>query len=103
MRQEENAAFTTNGKETKTGLDGIKLALKVLREYYASGDEGSSSGAAGGIVSLLEVCESDLSKSLAEMRAAEEAAASSYDEETEENKLQEAAKDKDVEHKTKEA
>merc|ERR1712151_680997 len=61
IRQEEKASFTASEAETSKGLDGIKLALKVLRDYYAKADaaHGSADGAAGGILSLLEVCESD--------------------------------------------
>merc|ERR1719183_1334078 len=86
MRQAEKASFTASEAETSKGLDGIKLALKVLKEYYAKNDS-SSEGAAGGIVSLLEVCESDFSKSLAEMRASEESSASEYDKQTKENAI----------------
>merc|ERR1712193_115532 len=35
LRAEEKAAFDTNSAEMKKGVDGVKLALKVLREYYA--------------------------------------------------------------------
>merc|ERR1719235_1787870 len=35
VREEEKAAFTTNKAEMEEGLEGIKLALKVLRDYYA--------------------------------------------------------------------
>merc|ERR1711957_1008650 len=78
MRSEERAAFTKDEAETSKGLDGISLALKTLKEYYAKADS-SSDGAAGGIVSLLEVCESDFTKSLAEMRATEDSSAKEYD------------------------
>merc|ERR1712151_547122 len=66
IRQEEKATFTASEAETSKGLDGIKLALKVLKDYYAKADKShsSSDGAAGGIVSLLEVCESDFSSVL---------------------------------------
>merc|ERR1719446_1430585 len=105
LRAEEKAAFTANEAETSKGLDGIKLALKVLREYYANADKshGSSDGSAGGIVSLLEVCESDFSKSLAEMRTTEETAAAAYEKETQENALAKTAKEKDAEYKEREA
>merc|ERR1712178_171685 len=68
------------------GLNGVKLALKVLNEYYAKADKAhsSSDGASSGIIGLLEVCESDFSKNLAEMNAAEESAQAAYDEETKE-------------------
>merc|ERR1740130_573898 len=82
------------------GLKGIQTALKVLRDYYAAGD--GAQGAGGGIISLLEVCESDISKELAEITAAEEDAQSNYDAETKSNAIAKAAKDKDVEYKLKE-
>merc|ERR1712176_1569683 len=105
LRAEEKATFTANEAETSKGLDGIKLALKVLREYYANADKAHSSadGAAGGIVSLLEVCESDFSKSLAEMRTTEETAAAAYEQETKENALAKTTKEQDAKYKEKEA
>merc|ERR1711998_353899 len=86
-------------------MGGIKLALEVLRDYYAkgAGDHGKSEGAAGGIVSLLEVCESDFTKALAEMRATEEAAIAQYEDQTKENAITNQIKEKDVEYKTKES
>merc|ERR1712039_799669 len=105
IRQEEKATFTASEAETSKGLDGIKLALKVLRDYYAKGDasHSSSDGAAGGILSLLEVCESDFSKSLAEMRATEESSAAEYDKQTKENAILKQTKEQDVKYKTKES
>merc|ERR1719287_343392 len=81
IRAEEKAAFETNSAEMKKGIEGVKLALKVLREYYAKDDKAHSSadGAGSGIIGLLEVCESDFSKGLAEMIATEEAAANDYE------------------------
>ena len=65
-----------NSAEMEKGVKGVKLALKVLNEYYAKEDKSHSSadGASTGIIGLLEVCESDFSKGLAEMVAAEESA-----------------------------
>merc|ERR1719454_258950 len=102
MRQEENAAFVAAEAETSKGLKGIRLALKTLKDYYAKADS-SSEGAAGGIVSLLEVCESDFSKTLAELKATEESAASEYDKETKENDIEKTTKEQDVKYKTKES
>merc|ERR1719420_495223 len=39
VREEEKAAFEKNKPEMEEGLEGIKLALKVLREYYAKEDK----------------------------------------------------------------
>merc|ERR1719277_1978030 len=104
LRTEEKATYTANKPEMEKGLEGIKMALKVLRAYYASSDKahGAAEGASTGIVSLLEVCESDFSKGIAEMVAAEESAATSYDETTKDNAVTKAATEKDVEYKTKE-
>merc|ERR1719168_248235 len=76
LRSEEKAAFEEDSAEMKKGLDGIKLALKVLNEYYASEGKahGAADGAGGGIIGLLEVVESDFTKGLAEMTAAEQSA-----------------------------
>merc|ERR1719324_434479 len=39
VRAEEKAAYDKNKPEMEQGLEGIKLALKVLREYYAKEDK----------------------------------------------------------------
>jgi DNA repair exonuclease SbcCD ATPase subunit len=105
LRKKENAAYVQNKKDLQQGIEGVKIALKVLREYYAKDDKAhdAADGAAGGIVGLLEVIESDFSKGLAEMVATEEGAKAAYEAETKENKLEKAAKDKDVKYKSKEA
>merc|ERR1719333_415206 len=105
LRQKENEDFVANKAEMEKGLDGVKLALKILTEYYAS--EGKShlaaEGAGGGIIGLLEVIESDFTKGLAEMTATEESAQSAYDSETKANEIDKANKDQDVKYKTKES
>merc|ERR1719158_2435734 len=89
IRQEEHEVYTTNRPEMEEGLEGVKLALKILREYYASEDKAhaAAEGAGAGIIGLLEVVESDFTKGLAEMIAAEEAAQAAYDKETKENEI----------------
>ena len=54
-------------------------------------------------MSLLEVCESDFTKALAEMRATEEASAADYDKQTKENAIANQTKEQDVKYKTKES
>merc|ERR1719272_1229203 len=80
LRAEEKAAYDKNSAEMAKGVAGVQSALKVLNENYAKDDKAHSSadGAGSGIIGLLEVCESDFSKGLAEMTAAEEAAVSEY-------------------------
>merc|ERR1719456_1218801 len=99
VRAEEKAAFDVNSEEMKEGIEGIKLALKVLREYYAKDsfvqvDENAdkASGAAAGIIGMLEVAESDFSKGLEEMVSAEETAAAEYEKATKENEIAKTTK-----------
>jgi len=104
LRQKENAAYTQNKADLEQGIEGVKVALKVLREYYAKDKaHDAAGGEAGGIVGLLEVVESDFSKGLAESVATEESAKAAYEAETKENEIDKATKEKDVEYKSKEA
>jgi len=105
IRGEEKAAYDKNKAEMEQGLEGVKLALKVLREYYAQegGGHEKASGAGGGIISMLEVIESDFSKGLAELIAVEEEAAAEYEKITKENEITKTTKEQDVKYKTKEA
>jgi hypothetical protein len=104
FRAEENAAYKANSAEMEEGLQGVKTALKVMRDYYAKADKahGAADGAATGIVGLLEVVESDFSKGLAEMNAVEDNAQITYDAATRENEIETTMKKKDVEYKVKE-
>jgi len=102
LRQEEKTTYEATKAELEQGLDGVKMALKILSDYYGGGS-GSASGAAGGVIGLIEVVESDLSKSLAEITSEEESSAANYEETTNENSVDKATKEKDIEFKTKEA
>merc|ERR1719174_2604498 len=84
IRAEEKALFKNNEAEIKEGLTGIKSALKVLRDYYAKDDKAheSADDAGSGIVGMLEVVESDFTKSLAEMTIAEQTSQTEYDKES---------------------
>jgi hypothetical protein len=104
LREEENTAYKKNKAELEQGLDGVKLALKVLSDYYDSkADHNAAEGAGSSIIGLLEVAESDLEKELAEVIATEEMAAATYEKETKENEIDKATKEQDVKYKTKEA
>merc|ERR1719183_1020095 len=105
LRAEEKAAYDKNSAEMKQGIKGVKLALKVLKDYYAKADKshGSADGAASGIIGLLEVCESDFTKGLTEMTAAEETAVAEYEGYCKEDEVANVQKQQDVKYKTKEA
>ena len=52
---------------------------------------------------MLEVAESDFSKGLTEMNAAEETAQNTYDQESKEDEIEKTTKNQDVKYKTKES
>jgi len=105
IRADEKAVYEKNKPEMEAGLKGVKLALKILNDYYAKADKAhsSSDGAGSGIIGMLEVIESDFTKGLAEMVAAEQTAAATYEKETKENEIEKTTKTQDVKYKTKEA
>jgi len=104
IRRDENAAYVSNRADMEQGLTGVKMALKILSEYYANEDKDheEASGAGKSIISLLEVVESDFAKDLAEIVSTEESAVSAYETTTKDNQIERATKDKAVEYKTKE-
>jgi len=102
LRAKENTVYKKNRAEMEQGLKGVRIALKVLKEYYAKGDEQSSSGAGGSIIGLLEVVDSDFSKGLAEIVAEEETAAGDYESQTKANEVETVDKTQDAKYKTKE-
>merc|ERR1719169_85026 len=57
LRAEEKAAYEKNSAEMELGIEGVKKALQVLRDYYAKEDKshGAAEGAGSGIIGLLEV------------------------------------------------
>merc|ERR1719161_3111854 len=120
-RQAEKDAWAAAKSDFEQGLEGVQMALEVLRDYYAEKDDaaliqgaqsdlgdamslaqsGKSSGAASGIIGMLEVAESDFSKMLAEGSAAEDQAQSEYEALTEDNKVLTAEKETAVKYKGK--
>merc|ERR1719152_417004 len=105
LRSEEHAAYTSNKADMEQGLEGVKAALNILREYYAKDGKshGAAEGAGAGIIGLLEVCESDFSKDLAEIVTTEETAVNSYERATKENEVETATKNQDVKYKNQES
>jgi len=104
MRQDEKAANTKNRADLEKGLQGLKLALKILNDYYSSSAaHDAAEGAGGGIISLLEVCESDFTRDLARVIADEDSAAAEYDKVSKENDIEKTTKMQDVKYKTKES
>merc|ERR1719182_781282 len=95
MRNEQAAAWAAAKADYEQGLEGVGMALQVLRDYYAEKDESfiqgdkdaflqgkmglgenkhsKATGASTGIIGMLEVVESDFSKLLSEGNAASSA------------------------------
>merc|ERR1719491_1012106 len=105
IRREEKATYGESKAELEKGITGIQAALNILSEYYASEGKAHSSadGAGNGIIGLLEVCEADFSKNLAQITADEEAAVAEYETVSKENEIEKTTKDQDVRYKTKES
>merc|ERR1719472_706599 len=113
MRQEEAAAWKEAKADYESGVEGVGMALQVLRDYYAEKDESliqqpapgathsKAAGAATGIIGMLEVIESDFTKSLADGSAAEAMAIEAYEKLTMDNKIATTEKSTAVEYKTK--
>merc|ERR1719160_2429836 len=127
-RTDEKAAFTEAKTDLEAGIAGVQKALELLRDYYGSSASASlmqeknfdsfmqaqtsqpakpsghsaSGGAGGSIISILEVCEEDFTKSLTEKQTAEATAQEEYEKVTQENKITVATKTQDEKYKTKE-
>merc|ERR1719471_1731919 len=91
IRQEESADYQEAHADLTVGLEGVRKALTVLRDYYANSDallqqpampeaHTKATGAGTGIIGILEVVESDFAKNLAKEEAQEDDAQTEYDE-----------------------
>merc|ERR1719377_146674 len=108
MRAKEAAAWAEAKADYESGVEGVGMALQVLRDYYAEKEEAfvqtthdKATGAASGIIGMLEVVESDFSKNLAEGQAAEDAAQEAYEKLTQDNEIATTEKSTAVKYKTK--
>merc|ERR1740121_738201 len=100
LRGEQKTAFDADKAELEKGITGVKLALKILNDYYAAdAAHETADGAASGIISLLEVIEADFTKNLAQITADEEAAVAAYESGTKENEIDRTAKEQSVKYK----
>jgi hypothetical protein len=123
IRAEDKEAFQKVKKDFTEGIEGLTMALQLLREYYAASpspeallqvmrtymDQPSdpnvhakSSDAATGIIGLLEVAESDFTKLLADAEVEEQTAQKAYEKVTHENNVDTAIKEADIKYSVKE-
>merc|ERR1719220_694888 len=77
--------------------------MKLLRDYYSSGGKAheAAGGAAGGVIGLLEVIESDMTKTIASLDSEEESAADEYGTLSRKNEIERTAKEQSVKYKSK--
>merc|ERR1719198_838230 len=112
MRSEEKAAYLKAKKDYEDGVEGLTMALEILREYYsaepallqqpATSTFSKSGDAATGIIGILEVSQSDFSKLLADANVEEETAVKEYEKVSHENAVQRTMKEQDVKYQLKE-
>lgn len=127
IRQETHADYKQAKADLSLGLDGVRKAIAVLREYYGGGAAASASmiqgssdfatmmeqpaapgahekaqGAGSSVISMLEVVESDFAKDLATEETAEADAEAEYQKTTQTNKNTRTIKESDVKYKTQE-
>lgn len=128
IRRSTHSEYTKAKADLELGLEGIRKALSVLRDYYGGGAAASAAsmmqsnseftammqqpsmpeqhakagGAGGSIISMLEVVESDFAKDLATEETAEADAESEYQTTTQTNKVTKTIKEQDVKYKSKE-
>merc|ERR1712060_635218 len=113
-RQEERAAFAQAKADLELGLEGVRGALTILREYYGGASfvqqprpempelHTKATGAGNSIIGILEVVESDFAKNLAESTTEEDDAEAEYQKTTQSNKVTKTLKDQDVKYNTQE-
>merc|ERR1719245_1707299 len=104
-RKKKNDVFVKSKADMEEGIQGVQLALKILREYYAKEDKAhaAAGGAASSIVGLLEGVESDFSRTIAELTTTEQAAKNTYDQQAKDNEVERTAKEQDAKYKGKSA
>mmetsp|Transcript_16107 Transcript_16107/g.42559 ORF Transcript_16107/g.42559 Transcript_16107/m.42559 type:complete len:714 (-) Transcript_16107:203-2344(-) len=123
IRFETHADYTTAKADLELGLNGVRKALGVIREYYQSSaallqddklgafmqqpaapeHHSKASGAGSSLLGLLEVVESDFANNLAKEETEEDDAQSEYEKVSQENKITKAMKEQDVKYKTQES
>eukprot|EP00811_Abedinium_folium_P035688 NODE_8461_length_1494_cov_7.685443.p1 GENE.NODE_8461_length_1494_cov_7.685443~~NODE_8461_length_1494_cov_7.685443.p1 ORF type:complete len:390 (-),score=153.31 NODE_8461_length_1494_cov_7.685443:324-1370(-) len=103
IRKMEHEQFLKDKADLEQGIEGVKVALKVLREYYDSADKDhdAATGSGSGIIGMLEVIEADFASSFGEMMSQETTAQADYERGTQENTVEKTAKDQDVAYKMK--
>lgn len=126
MREAEHEEHVKAYKDLQLGVAGVQAAIKALRDYYSQDrqpvsvdmaasmalaaegraprlTEVEASQAGAGVISLLEVVESNFARNMADLQSQDRNAQENYDQMIHESQVLKAQKDADVKHKTAEA
>lgn len=98
-RKEESAAFAKTKKDMTEGMEGVRMALSVLRDFYQNTESTMGSSQSTGIVGMLEVVETDFGRNLAEAETAETSKEENYKKLTDQNKVTKIQKEADLKYK----
>merc|ERR1719361_2942084 len=82
--------------QSGSDMSSVMQQPAMPEKHAKAGDAGSS------IIGILEVCESDFAKNLAEETSEEDDAEATYEKNTQENKVTKTIKDQDVKYNTQE-
>jgi chromosome segregation ATPase len=111
LRTEENAAYKKASSDFKASAEAVASAMTVLSEFYGSAAliqmkqpsfASANSDSGNGIISFLEVAESDFTRLLAESEADEAEALKAYEELSQAAAVSKATKEAEVKGKTSE-
>jgi chromosome segregation ATPase len=111
IRTEEKAVFDKAAKDYKESAEAVTQAMSVLREFYGSAAliqmkqptfAAANSDSGNGIISFLEVAQSDFTRLLAESEADEAEALKSYEELSQSSAVAKATKEAEVKGKSSE-
>jgi len=113
QRDEEKALFGKVEKDLSESEEACAAAISVLREYYegasllqvssqTNAEAADKTEDGGGIISVLEVAESDFANSLAEVRSVETRAVDEFDKMMQDSKLLKVTKEMEIKGKESE-
>lgn len=102
VRAMVHANYAKQKEMNEKGEEGVKNAMKALREFYGSSEEASPTDVAHSIINLLEIIETDITKTLAALESDEDMAVRDYNEATQQYKIEMTNYQSDAKHKERE-
>jgi len=114
MRNKQHATYVKAKADLEQGVQGVGMALKMLRNYYEKKEallqrptlaaaHSSHKGTGDSVISILDLIEHDMNKELQTIRAEEAQAAHAYKELTSDNTEARITKEHSVKYKIKES